>query len=102
MTGDSRLNAGDVFGGEQKDHRDVIRSEFHFGRAGITMRMHFDGQIKFIDNDPGTLPELYDLKTDPKEITNLASEDGRGEQVDQLTAALRDWATGCDDGFAST
>ena len=81
-----------VLSGERDQHRDVVHSEFHFGRSRVTMRMHFDGRFKFIDNGTETIPELYDLEVDPREITNLAQVDEQGARVAQLTAELREWS----------
>jgi len=34
----------------------------------------------------------HDLETDPREITNLAQEDGQGERAAQLIAELKEWS----------
>ncbi len=69
------------------EHRDFVRSEFE-GK----MLMHFDGRHKFIDNGKGVISELYDLESDPREITNVAGAPEHRQRVEQLTAELRKWA----------
>jgi len=43
-----------------------------------------DGRWKFLINEDGTLPEMYDLEADPAESRNLVEEDG------ERAAVLRD------------
>jgi len=73
--------------GETNRHRDFVRSEFAGG-----MLMHLDGRYKFIDNGKDILPELYDLKSDPLEMTNIAGSPEHRESVEKHIAYLRDWA----------
>ena len=78
-----------VLRGETKRHRDLVHSETS---AGMTMQ--FDGRLKFILNRSDTDPELYDLHDDLREITNLARDPTRKEQVRRLTAQLIAWKKG--------
>lgn len=53
--------------------------------------MVFDGRFKLI-HAPGLRPMLYDLGTDPDELTDLGADPAfEGERV-RLTQALTDWA----------
>jgi choline-sulfatase len=84
-----------VLKGQTERHRDVVRSEFPNSEAGRkdsgqTM-MQFDGRYKLVDNGPRIPPELYDLKTDPREITNLQALPEHRERVEKMLAELRTW-----------
>jgi arylsulfatase A-like enzyme len=48
-----------------------------------------DGQWKYLVNFDGSDPQLYDLKSDPSESSNVASTNG--ETVDRLDRAVRAW-----------
>jgi len=53
--------------------------------------MQFDGRYKGIDNGPDVPPELYDLKTDPHEFTNLRSVPEQKELLAKALAELWNW-----------
>jgi arylsulfatase A-like enzyme len=61
--------------------------------ANLQYRWVIDGQMKLILPNPARLPdakaELYDLKTDQKEESNLAEK--RPDDVTRLTKKLNDW-----------
>lgn len=69
-------------------HRDAVHSEHE---ANLGMVMQFDGRYKYIDNGPGVTPELYDLKTDPREITNLAMQADHKDRMAAKSAEMRQW-----------
>ncbi len=48
-----------------------------------------DGDLKFLVNDDGTRPELYDLASDPRETTNLV--DSERARAARLQATLLNW-----------
>ncbi len=73
--------------GKSKKHRDFVRSEFE-----TRMLMHFDGRYKVLDNGSGVFPELYDLKKDPLEMTNITDRPEHKEFVEKTVADLRVWA----------
>lgn len=73
----------------------MVRSEFPnvdpHGNERSQTTMQFDGRFKLVDNGPEIPPELYDLQTDPREITNLqASAEHRG-QIQKALGELRAW-----------
>ena len=72
--------------GNSRKHREVVHSEHKNG-----MVMQFDGRFKFILNGRGVKSELYDLRTDPREITNLATTVEFTERVNAWTAQLKAW-----------
>jgi len=74
--------------GKTDTHREFVRSEFG---SDLEMLMQFDGRFKYIDNGDDTPPELYDLKTDPREITNIASDPQYKPQLGKHIAELRNW-----------
>ena len=47
------------------------------------------GDLKYIEHFDGTKKELYNLKNDPKELTNLYSI--HQDQADQLRSKIEDW-----------
>jgi arylsulfatase A-like enzyme len=61
--------------------------------ANVQYRWVIDGQMKLILPNPARLPdakaELYNLKADPKEVTNLV--DQRPDDVTRLTKKLNEW-----------
>jgi choline-sulfatase len=76
-----------ILRGNANKVRDVVHSE---DRTGMTMR--FDGRYKFILNPAGIQPELYDLQSDPREITNLAGRPEQQDRVAKLTADINMWS----------
>lgn len=79
--------------GKSKKHRAVARSEHKNGMA-----MEFDGRYKFILNGPDIGSELYDLQSDPREITNLAEKPEFQERVEDWTRRLEEWQGEDDSG----
>jgi uncharacterized sulfatase len=61
--------------------------------ANLQYRWVIDGHLKLILPNPARVPdgkpELYDLKADPKEETNLATK--QPEDVARLTTKINDW-----------
>jgi len=60
--------------------------------SDLTATMHLAGGYKFIDNNNGSL-ELYDLKNDPGEKTNLAGDPKYRAQLQSAQDALAKWRT---------
>ncbi|HET8985817.1 MAG TPA: sulfatase-like hydrolase/transferase, partial [Trueperaceae bacterium] len=52
---------------------------------------------KYVTDPLGDLDELYDLKADPFELTNLAAEPGHASRIAQLQRLLLDWALTTED-----
>jgi arylsulfatase A-like enzyme len=79
--------------GDSDRHRDAVRSEHYFkGDNGrVATLMHFDGRFKTIDNGPDFPPELYDLESDPREITSLPQKRKHKKRVETTVADLREW-----------
>jgi len=62
--------------GRTDKHRAVV-----YSKCANNMTMQFDGRYKYIDNGPEAAPELYDLRNDPWEITNIAGESAHKDDV---------------------
>jgi arylsulfatase A-like enzyme len=68
-----------------------IFAQFSGGRAlGDIRRAVVTRRHKYI-HDPRDVPELYDLVTDPLEMTNLAGDAGHQEDVHDLHALAKEW-----------
>ncbi|MHA3977511.1 alkaline phosphatase family protein [Halovulum sp. GXIMD14794] len=61
--------------------------------ADCRMVMVFDGRWKYIHAE-GFRPMLYDLQTDPDELTDLGADPAHGDQRDRLAEAMNAWARG--------
>jgi len=81
-----------VLTGETNRHRDYVTSEFYRPKLSQPMRMQFDGRYKVIDNGTNIPPEVYDCRTDPREIHNIAQLPEHSDRVATVTAELRAWA----------
>ena len=55
--------------------------------------MHRGPRWKLVENGPDEEPELYDLETDPREVTNVAARPENAERRRELRAELADWLT---------
>ncbi len=76
-------------GGTITSPRDLyfVRREGGAAYGGKSYEAIIRGDWKLMQNDPFSPLELYNLKTDPQEKTNIASTNK--EMLDQLAAALR-------------
>lgn len=81
--------------------RDLVVSEFH-GLLDNTamMRTMRCGRYKYGFTFMGT-DELYDLETDPHEMTNLIDDPAHAETADMLLHRLHDWMLEHQDSFAN-
>ncbi|TKD14540.1 alkaline phosphatase family protein [Rhodobacter capsulatus] len=79
-------------------------SEYDYAVDGVRRRlgtkvrdcrlvMITDGRFKLI-TAPGFRPILFDLDTDPGELTDLGADPAQAETIARLTAALLDWYRG--------
>jgi len=71
--------------GVTEHHQPVVYSELENGKV-----MQFDGRYKWIDNGVNA-PEVYDTKSDPWEIKNLATLPEFRERLDAKKKELRQW-----------
>ncbi|WP_323042283.1 sulfatase-like hydrolase/transferase [Gemmobacter sp.] len=89
--------------GETPDWRDAVFSEYDYsgmaiaGNLGLTPRqarlfMVFDGRWKLIHAEGGFRPMLFDLETDPDELTDLGALPAHADTIARLQARLADWA----------
>ena len=58
------------------------------GEDDHATRMIHDGRYKLIYYAVGNHRQLFDLETDPKELTDLASDSGHAETLERLTGLL--------------
>ncbi|KNG95112.1 alkaline phosphatase family protein [Pseudaestuariivita atlantica] len=88
--------------GEVPEWRDYAVSEYDYATReartalGIDQRdarltMIFDGRWKYIHSE-GHRPMLFDLETDPDELTDLGGDPAHGDQIARLREAHFDWA----------
>ncbi len=84
--------------------RDCTFSEADYSRSAIRQRlgktpkdckmvMAFDGRWKYV-HCQGLAPMLFDLKTDPNELTDLGSHPDFEAQRTRMNARVLDWAYG--------
>ena len=59
-------------------------AEYHGGRYRVTQRVVYDGQWKLVMNG-FDFDELYNLDSDPYEMSNLASDPAYKDQLRDLT-----------------
>jgi len=88
--------------GEKTDWRDFCISEYDYStrearreigvdQADARMVMVFDGRWKYIHSE--TLrPMLFDLKTDPCELTDLAQDPAYASELERLTKLHFEWS----------
>jgi len=62
-------------------------AEYHGTRFRLTQRVCWDGSWKFVFNG-FDVDELYDLISDPDEMTNLAADPAQAKRVRAMTAAI--------------
>ena len=83
-----------VISGKSDLHKDRVYSEaFYWGDEGGKIAMMFDGRYKVIDNGEKLPCELYDLKMDPKELSNVSQHPKYVELAEKRLAELRVWRT---------
>ncbi len=85
------------------DWRQAVFSEYDYsamalaGHLGLgpenaRLFMVFDGRWKLIHAEGGFRPMLFDLATDPDELTDLGTSATHATQIARLMAMLNDWA----------
>ena len=52
---------------------------------------------KYVHDSMGDLDELYDLRNDPNEQVNVASEDRCRDVIAEMRLRLADWSMGTED-----
>lgn len=69
-----------------------LAARVKLGRAVQDCRatMIFDGRYKMIEV-PGLRPMLFDLATDPDELSDIGTDPAQGAVIARLDAALHDW-----------
>ena len=79
--------------GEETDWRDAVVTEFGgVNNLATTMRTMRCGDLKYGFNC-GLRDELYDLRTDPDETSNLVDNPGYRRRADEMRRLLLDWMT---------
>ena len=81
--------------GENK--REWFYSEI--GEGDHASRMIHDGRYKLIYYPAGNWRQLFDLETDPHELTDLSSDQAHGEVIDRLTDLLISQLYGGDEAW---
>jgi len=88
--------------GESCDGRKFAISEYDYSPTPMASQlglepknarlfMVFDGRYKLIHAEGGFRPMLFDLETDPKELTDLAKTDQHQAEIDRLYDYLAEW-----------
>ena len=86
-----------VASGEDASPRGDIFAQYHGGQFGLySQRMVRDRRYKYIWNMTAE-DELYDLASDPGELTNLAFEAGHADELARLRGRLVAWMESIDD-----
>lgn len=81
-----------VLSGQSTHHKDRVYSEcYYWGDHAGKVAMMFDGRYKIIDNGEEVPCELYDLKMDPRELTNVSTHPTYAAMAETLLAELRIW-----------
>ena len=70
---------------------DLARIKLQVPVPGARLYMVFDGRFKYIHAD-GFAPMLYDLGTDPQELTDLGQHPAHAETRSRLYEALARWS----------
>ncbi len=79
-----------LFAGQTNDRPDIL-SMYHGNQFGLyTQRMVRDRRWKYVWN-PTAEDELYDLDSDPNELTNRTSDPTCADELARLRARLLDW-----------
>ena len=80
-----------LFEGAADNGRRDILAMYHGNQFGLySERMVRDRRWKYVWN-PTALDELYDLESDPGELTNLATSSAHGDQLARLRRRLVAW-----------
>lgn len=88
--------------GKTPDWRDFVISEYDYSSTpnrinlGLSPRdarlfMIFDGRFKMMHAEGGFRPMLFDLETDPDELTDLAKTPGAEDQIARMYDLLARW-----------
>jgi arylsulfatase A-like enzyme len=91
-----------LHGGRPADWRKVVFSEYDYAMQDVRVMLNqpiercrlfmvFDGRWKFI-HASGFRPMLYDLETDPQELTDRGADPACADVVARLQSELFDWA----------
>jgi choline-sulfatase len=73
----------------ETSRRNPVFSEFNLGTSNAKYMIR-DGSLK-LTHWTHDIPELYDLRTDPKEMTNLGLDPAHKDTVEKLRAELFAW-----------
>lgn len=88
--------AGSVAKGVPPPERPVFCEFCGSGARDLDRRAVITRRFKYV-YDPNDIPELYDLREDPLEMNNLASDPAYADTVAGLHAECRAWAEKCGD-----
>jgi len=72
---------------------DAVRASLKRREAEGLRKMVRSRDWKYVHDELGDLDELYDLRADPGELTNLAGLPGHADEVAELRAILTTWAS---------
>ena len=85
------LVASNEFGNSQFAIRNSIFSTYHGNQFGLfSQRMVRNRHWKYVYN-ASDIDELYDLESDPAELTNRIGDTSCAEEIQQLRHSLIDW-----------
>ncbi|MCK4374889.1 MAG: DUF4976 domain-containing protein, partial [Candidatus Brocadiae bacterium] len=88
--------AGSVAKGVPPPERPVFCEFCGSGARDLDRRAVITRRFKYV-YDPNDIPELYDLREDPLEMNNLASDPAYADTIAALHAECRAWAEKCGD-----
>lgn len=75
---------------------DAVRASLKLREAEGFRKMVRTRDWKYVHDELGDLDELYDLRADPGELTNLAGRMGHANEVGELGAILTAWTSATD------
>ncbi len=96
------INLEPYLHGEPTEDRQYVISEYDYSltpqceKLGVALEdarlfMVFDGRYKMMHSLGGFRPMLFDLQTDPNELTDLAKAAGHSHVLDRLYDHLAEW-----------